>query len=243
MPKCLSEIDVVIVAGGSGTRLRPVFADLPKVMAPVNGKPFLGYLLCQLRGFGARRVTLALGYLSKAVQEYVNSYSGNGMRISAHVEPEPRGTGGAVREVLPFVESKYALIMNGDAFTKADLCLLVGFHRSRQARISILATFLSNVGRFGLVETDEDGMVSAFREKPDSAGVGGYVNAGVYVFDRTAIEGIPADRPVSLETEVFPKLCGRGLYALKGDFPFIDIGTPESYAAAGNFFSKATDDN
>jgi NDP-sugar pyrophosphorylase family protein len=241
--KCLIELDVVVLAGGLGTRLHPVLKDLPKVMAPVNGRPFLDYLLEQVRSSGARRVVLALGHLSGAVQDYIATRERDGLDIVLHIESEPRGTGGGLREVLHLTESETVLGMNGDAFTRADLGQFLDFHRARKAAISLLLTHVPNVGRYGLVDADDDGLVRSFDEKPESSESGGYINAGVYLFERLAIEPIPVGRPVSLETEVFPQACGRGLYAMKGDFPFIDIGTPEAYESAARFFGGGSDDH
>ena len=240
---CLSELDVVILAGGLGTRLRRVLPDTPKVMAPVDGKPFLRYVIDRLQGFGARRVVLSLGHLAEDVVAYVDGEDWNGLEVVPHVEPEPMGTGGALREVLPLIVSDTVLGMNGDAFVRADLGRFLDFHRSRRAAISILLTFVPTVGRYGVVDADDDGRVRSFDEKSESEKSGGYINTGVYMIERSAIEGIPAGRPVSLEREVFPMACGRGLYALKGSFPFIDIGTPESYGVAHDFLAEATGDN
>ena len=239
----LSGLDVVILAGGLGTRLRDVLPDTPKVMAPVDGKPFLRYVIDRLRVFGARRVVLSLGHLADDVVTYVNGEDWNGLEVVIHVEPEPMGTGGALREVLSLIETDTIMAMNGDAFARTDLDSFLDFHRSRGATISILLTFVHDVGRYGVVEADDDGHVLSFDEKPRDGDGGGYVNAGVYLFERSAIEGIATGRPVSLEREVFPRECGRGLYGLKGSFPFIDIGTPESYGSARDFLGVATDDN
>jgi NDP-sugar pyrophosphorylase family protein len=240
---CLSEIDVVILAGGLGTRLRRVLPNTPKVMAPVDGKPFLRYVIDRLGRSGARRVVLSLGHLADDVVDYVDGQDWHGIEVVSHVEPEPMGTGGALREVLPLVGSGTVMAMNGDAFARAGLDSFVDFHRSSGATISILLTFVHDVGRYGVVEADDDGRVRSFDEKPQSGDGGGYVNAGVYLFQRTAIEGIATGRPVSLEREVFPRECGRGLYGFRGSFPFIDIGTPESYGSAGEFLTLAANDN
>lgn len=241
---CLTGIDAVILAGGLGTRIRPVLPDRPKVMAPVGGKPFLGYVLNLLSGFGVSRVVLSLGHMASNVTEYIETQSRYGLELVSHVEKKPMGTGGALREVLHLIESDTAIVLNGDAFARADFCKFLDFHRSRAASISILLSLVDDIGRYGLVKTDCDGMVLSFEEKPQIDGHGdGYVNAGVYLFERTAITTIPYGRPTSLEKEIFPKYCGRGLHALNGEFPFIDIGTPESYALADSFLGDVLHDN
>lgn len=235
---CLQNVDVVILAGGFGTRLRSVFSDRPKVLVPINGVPFLKCYLEWLRGFGARRVILSLGYMAEMVQDFVNSENWNGMEITANIETTPLGTGGAVRACLPLVTSPDAFVTNGDSVTRLDLARFVEFHRAKAARLSMVLTHQPQVSSSGLVTTDTNDAVTAFTEKPQGATAGGYINAGLYLMQRDVIGEIPADRPVSIEKDVFPKFCGRGFYALKGEFPFIDIGTPESYQHAGEFFRQ-----
>ena len=235
---CLNDIDVIILAGGFGTRLRSVFFDRPKVLAPINGVPFLKCYLEWLRGFGARRVVLSLGHRAEMVQDFVKSENWSGLEIAANIETTPLGTGGAVRACLPLVQSPTTLVANGDSVTRLDLCRFVEFHREKSARLSMVLTRQPQIGASGLVETDANDAVISFTEKPPGATTGGYINAGLYLLQREVIEEIPADKPVSIEKEVFPKFCGRGFFALKGGFPFIDIGTPESYRHAGEFFRQ-----
>ncbi len=235
---CLHNIDVIVLAGGFGTRLRSVFADRPKVLVPVNGVPFLKLYLEWLRGFGAHRVVLSLGYMAAQVQDFVRSENWNGLEIVANIETTPLGTGGAVRACLPLVHAPTVLVTNGDSVTRLDLARFVEFHRAKSARLSMVLTHQSQVASSGLVETDADGAVVAFTEKPLGALAGGYINAGLYLLSREALAEIPAGQPASLEKDVFPRFCGRGFFALKGEYPFIDIGTPESYQRVGEFFRQ-----
>lgn len=239
---CLHGLDTVILAGGQGTRLQPVISDRPKVLALVNGRPFLHYLLGQVRSHGVGRVILALGYLSHKVEAYLQHETWEGLEIVSAVEPSPLGTGGALRALLPLIRSPVVLVLNGDSFTQIDLCRFLEFHRSRSARSSIALTHSTEVDRYGLVETDEDGLVTSFMEKPPPMTFGGYVNAGLYLMEQAAIRDISQEPPVSLEREVFPLWIRRGLYAMKGSFPFIDIGTPESYHLAPAFFGATSHD-
>jgi NDP-sugar pyrophosphorylase family protein len=234
---CLNDIDLVILAGGFGTRLRPVVPDRPKALALVDGVPFLRRYLDWMGGFGARRVILALGFQAEMVKDFVKSEDWHGMGIESSVETEPLGTGGAVRAVLPLIRAQTALVANGDSFTRVDVCRFVDFHRRKRARVSLLLTWQPDAARFARVETGEDDAVAGFHEKPSDA-AGGYINAGLYLMSREAIGEIPAGRPVSIEKDVFPKFCGHGFYGMKGEFPFIDIGTPESYRRAAEFFQQ-----
>lgn len=236
----LGDIDTVILAGGLGTRLRSVFADRPKVLVPINGVPFLRHYLDWLRGFGARRVILSLGHMAGMVQDYVRSETWPAMEIETFVESSPLGTGGAVRAVLPLMRTETALVANGDSLVRADLGEFVRFHRRKRARISILLTHVNQVGQSGWVETDADDAVVSFVEKPVHRAAGGYINAGLYLMQREAVAEIPGEGAVSIERDVFPRFCGRGFYALKGEFSFIDIGTPDSYRRASEFFPGQT---
>jgi NDP-sugar pyrophosphorylase family protein len=219
--------------------LRSVYHDRPKVLVPINGVPFLRCCLEWLRGFGAQRVVLSLGYMADAVQEYVRSESWPGLEIVANVESAPLGTGGALRACLPLIQSETVLVANGDSFTRLDLCEFVQFHRSRSARLSMVLTHQPNITASGLVETDSADAVTSFTEKPRDQAGDGFINAGLYLLQREVVGEIAPDKPVSLEKDVFPGLCGRGCYALKGRYPFIDIGTPESYERAARFFAEA----
>ena len=234
---CLNDIDVVVLAGGLGTRLRPVFPDRPKVLVPINGVPFLRHYLNWLRRFGARRAVLSLGYQAGQVLEYLKSESWPDLEVETNVEASPLGTGGAVRACLPLVRSAAALVVNGDSLTRLDLCRFVEFHRRKRARLSMVLTHQPQVSQSGLVGTDANDAVTSFVEKPPNRSAGGYISAGIYLMQRDAIEEIPSGKPVSIEKDVFPRFCGRGFYALKGGFPFIDIGTPERLARANRFFS------
>lgn len=236
---CLRDIDVIILAGGLGTRLRTVFSDRPKVLVPVNGVPFLRRYLDWLRGFGARRVILSLGHMAGLVKAYVESETWEGMEIIASVEASPLGTGGAVRACLPIIQSKTVLVTNGDSVTRMDLARFVDFHRSKSARLSMVLTYQAEIGASGLVETDASDAVVCFTEKPTGQTCGGSINAGLYLMEKEAVCEIPDGKPVSIEKEVFPHFCGRGFFAMKGEFPFIDIGTPESYRSAADFFAAA----
>jgi NDP-sugar pyrophosphorylase family protein len=235
---CLSEIDAVILAGGQGTRLRSLFPGSPKVLVPINKQPFLWHCIRQLKKFGARRIILSLGYKAEMVQEYVRAQTWDDLEIVTHVEDSPLGTGGAVRDVLPLIQSPTALVTNGDSVTRLDMCCFVEFHRAKQARVSMVLTYQPQVAQSGLVEADADGLVTSFQEKPVAALSGGYISAGLYLMEQEAIQEIEPGRMVSIEKDVFPRFCGRRFYAMKGEFPFIDIGTTESYRRACEFFRE-----
>jgi len=229
---CLQDIDVVILAGGLGTRISDTLGDTPKLLAPIGGTPFLEILLARLRHFGARRVVLGLGHLSAQVKTYLQDQPKNNLDIVTTVEPKPLGTAGAFRFLATKIESDPVLVMNGDSFIAADLCAFLDAHKESGADGSILVTEIEDAVRFGRVELSLKGRVKAFREKnPEKIGPG-TINAGVYLFNAAMIARIGKTPGSSLERDVFQSLEPGTLNAVKGDGPFIDIGTPEDLALA-----------
>lgn len=225
-----------ILAGGLGTRLRPVLQDRPKVLAEVAGRPFLTFLLDQLVEAGVKDCVLGIGYLAEQVKAALGgSYRTITIRYSQ--EEKPLGTGGAIRHALPLLDAEIILAMNGDSYCDADLVEFQRHHLASGAKASLLLVPMVDCRRFGSVELKPDGQVSAFREKDADSGPG-WINAGVYLIERALIETIPRDRAVSIEREVFPEWIGRGLYGAKLGRSLLDIGTPESLAAAEAFLRK-----
>ena len=229
MPDALGALDVVILAGGRGTRLQSLPGDVPKPLRPVNGRPFLAYLVEQVRAAGARRILLSLGYRPEAFADFI-AHEG----LETSIEKEPLGTGGGLRTALPLLRSDSLLAMNGDSYAAIDLGLLAALHRRRKAQATMLLAEIADASRFGRVDIDEDGSVLSFSEKSESGP--GLINAGVYVLERSVVAAIPEGRAVSLERETFPSLVGKRFFGEPGAFAFMDIGTPESYAASSEFF-------
>jgi NDP-sugar pyrophosphorylase family protein len=229
--KKLSEVTAVILAGGLGTRLRPVVADRPKVLAEVSGRPFLAYLLDQLVQVGLTDVVLCTGYLGEQVEAaFRKKY--HSLHLSYSKEPVFLGTGGALRLALPLLKSDSALVMNGDSFCGADLTAFWLWHLLQKANCTLLLSEATDRTRYGRVAVDGKGRVVRFIEK-DGHGELGWINAGIYLIRREFLLAIPEGGPVSLEREVFPSWVGRGLFAYMGQGRFIDIGIPEAYAEAG----------
>ncbi len=231
----LHNLTAAILGGGQGTRLRAAVADRQKIVASVAGRPFLMRLLDQLADAGLRRVVICTGYKAEQVAELTgHEYRGMSLRYSP--EPSPLGTGGALRRALPLLESDPVLTMNGDSFCETDLAAFLQTHRERNANGSMVVREVADTSRSGRVGFDKSGAVGSFVEKGASAGPG-WINAGIYLLGRALLESIPTDRPVSLEREMFPAWIGRGLYAFPTAGKFLDIGTPESYAAAQDMFT------
>ena len=231
----LSGIEAAILAGGLGTRLRSSVADRPKVLAEVAGRPFLAHLLDRLGAQGVRRAILCTGYLGDQIERAFGARHGE-LELAYSVEPEPLGTGGALRLMAEQLRGEEALVLNGDSFVDADLGALVESHRRRACAGTILLKEVEDAGRYGRVERDPSGRISAFREKV--SGGRGWINAGIYVLSRGLLESIPAGEAISLEQDILPGWVPEGLCGHETEGSFIDIGTPESYAAAERFFAE-----
>lgn len=231
----MSSVQAVILAGGKGTRLKSVVADRPKVLAEVSGKPFICHLLQFLASFGIRRAILCTGYMSELVRDTLGDRQAE-ISLEYSVEADLLDTAGAVRLALPLISSDPVLVMNGDSFFAADLAAFYREHKIRQACASLMLGRVDDVSRYGSVLIDDDGKVLRFAEKQFTKGAG-LISAGIYLLGRGVLRQIPTGRPVSFEREVFPGLVGSGLYGHIAAGSFLDIGTPESYAAAESFLS------
>lgn len=230
----MNTINVIILAGGMGTRLKPVVSDRPKVLAPVAGRPFLSILLDQIIRAGFKRVILCTGYMADQVEaEFGTRYKG--LSIIYSKEDSPLGTGGALRHALPLISSELIMVMNGDSFIDIDPCAFLRWFTGKGCDAALVLTKMSDASHYGLVHVDPNGLIAKFYEK-DVDGRPGWINAGVYLFKRSVVENISQGRPFSLERELFPSLAGRELYGYCSERKFIDIGLPESYAAAEGFF-------
>ena len=199
----------------------------PKVLAPISGRPYLAFLLDWLQAFGAKRIILGLGHLAGEVEGYLGANPVADLTVDCFIEPEPLGTGGAIRFLRRHLRSELVMVMNGDSFVGADLCAFV----ANQHAPAILCTHIADAGRYGAVEVDAKGRICAFNEKEPISGAG-VINAGVYLFDQDMLDRIDGTAGPSLEVDVFQKMEPGSLHAFVGNFDFIDIGTPDSLARA-----------
>jgi NDP-sugar pyrophosphorylase family protein len=222
----------ILLAGGKGTRLRPLTLHTPKPIVPVFGRAFLNYQIDLVRTIPEiDEVILSLNYQPRRIQDVFGDGKDSGVRISYVVEPSPLGTGGAVK----FATGSYpdtVVVFNGDVMTQVDLAEVLRLHREREARATIVLTPVRNPADYGLVETDPDGSVKRFIEKPDPGEVTcDTINAGVYVLEPETFDRIPKDTAWSIERSFFPSLVERKeaflAYIYRGYW--IDIGTPEKY--------------
>jgi NDP-sugar pyrophosphorylase family protein len=229
---CLEPVDVFVLAGGLGTRIRPALGDLPKLLAPVRGGTYLDGLLNWLRSFGARRVVLGLGYQAQAVVDHLRKHPAKGLTVETMIEPQPLGTAGAIRFARAQLHSDPVMVLNGDTMADADLCAFLESHRTRGFRGSVLCAEVDDAARYGRVLVDGRGMIDSFAEKDPAFRGRALINAGVYLMSAALLDEIAAGTAASLERDFFERLPKGSLAAFAGCNHFIDIGTPESLAVA-----------
>jgi D-glycero-alpha-D-manno-heptose 1-phosphate guanylyltransferase len=225
-----------VLAGGSGTRLRPVLSDRPKPLAPIGGRPFLFFLLDQLVACGADRIVMCTGHLGDQIRAAVGDRYGRCPVIYSH-ETSPLGTAGAVRAAMHCCDDNLWLIANGDSYIATALGEFVSWYRLNESNGAMLLTWAPDAIRFGTVELAETGLIRTFQAR--GRAVPGWINAGIYLLPRARIEKLPEQVSLSLENEVFPRWAQEGLAAYCVEAPFIDIGTPDSLRRAAQFFTEA----
>ncbi len=222
----------ILLAGGKGTRLRPLTIHTPKPIVPIFGRPFLNYQIDLVKKLPEiDEVVLSLNYQPRRIEEMFGHGDGLGVKVSYVVEPAPLGTGGAVK-YAGGNSDETVVVFNGDVMTQVDLAAVLRLHRERKAKATIVLTPVDNPTAYGLVETDPDGNVSRFLEKPKAEEITcDTINAGIYILEPDTFDRIPKDTAWSIERSYFPSLVERGetfiAYVYRGYW--IDIGTPEKY--------------
>jgi NDP-sugar pyrophosphorylase family protein len=223
----------ILLAGGMGTRLRPLTAHTPKPIVPIFNRPFLHYQIDLLKKVPEiDEAILSLNYQPDRIAEVLGDGSANVLPLRYVVEPEPLGTGGAIKYASTGVRDT-VVVFNGDVLTQIDLASVIRLHRERRARATIVLTPVDNPMAYGLVETESDGSVRRFVEKPTADSITtNNINAGVYVLEPETFDRIPDGVPWSIERAYFPSLVERKetFVAYLYDGYWIDIGTPEKYA-------------
>jgi mannose-1-phosphate guanylyltransferase len=225
-------VQALVLAGGEGTRLRPLTYTTPKPVMPLAGRPFLSFMLDWVRSHGVDEVILSCGFMSEEVKGVLGDIY-DGMRLRYVVEEEPLGTAGPLR--LAYDEGvleERVLVLNGDVLTDIDLRAELQQHERTGAQATLALYPVEDTSSYGVVPTDEEGRVEAFIEKGGGDAPTDRINAGAYVVERELADAIPAGRAVSFEREIFPSLVGHGLYGYAAAGYWIDIGTPERYLEA-----------
>jgi NDP-sugar pyrophosphorylase family protein len=226
----------ILLAGGQGTRLRPLTLHTPKPIVPIFDRPFLRYQIDRLRQVPEiDEIILSLNYRPERIEEVFGDGSDLGVRLKYVVEPEPLGTGGGIKFAAGDYRDGPIVVFNGDVFTSVDLGAVIALHRERRARATIVLTPVDNPSAFGLVETDEAGNIRDFLEKPSPHQIRcDTINAGIYVLEPESLDRIPTNTNYSIERGYFPSLVKDRstfvAYIYRGYW--IDIGTREKYVQA-----------
>src|SRR3984957_13426553 len=222
-------IQAVILVGGQGTRLRPLTSNVPKPVVRLVDRPFIAFMLEWLRAHGIDDVIVSCGFLADGVRAVLGDGSSLGIRLRYVEEPDPRGTAGALKLAEPMLDERF-LMLNGDVLTDIDLSAQIAQHEGSGAKATLALVPVEDPSAYGLVHLNEDRSVRDFVEKPSPDAIDtNLISAGAYVLQREILDLVPADRNVSIEREVWPRLIGKGLYGFPCESYWLDIGTPERY--------------
>ncbi len=235
-------MQALILAGGKGTRLRPLTVYTPKPVVPVMNRPFLLYQLDILRAADVTDVTLSLSYQPDKIEHVLGNGSEFGISLRYLTEPSPLGTAGAYRFAADAL-GETTIVLNGDILTDLDLTKVIEFHKEKKAEATIVVVPVEDVSRYGVVEIGGDGSVSRFIEKPEgdalSSVTANTINAGIYILEPAILEMIVQGTPQSFEYDLFPKILEQNMpffaYEMSGSY-WRDIGTPENYLRAHHDF-------
>ncbi len=233
---------IIILAGGLGTRLKSVVQDLPKPMAPVNGKPFLVYLLEYVTNFSPTEIILSVGYKWETIQAYFGNNHKN-IPISYCVEETPLGTGGGIKKAVEMAVNEQVCILNGDTFFEVNLANLQAEHLANHSDLTIAVRKMKKFDRYGTIIFGKAGNITNFAEK--QAVTEGYINGGIYFLRKSFLLEKNLPEKFSFETEIMEKgYEENAFFAYQGDESayFIDIGIPEDYAKANVYFSQINTD-
>ncbi|MFC1904567.1 sugar phosphate nucleotidyltransferase [Chloroflexota bacterium] len=221
----------VILIGGEGTRLRPLTCNIPKAMVPILNQPFLECLLHYLEKHGITDVILAMGHSPALIQSHLGDGTQLGMRLTYLVEESPLGTAGAVKNAEALLDEPF-IVFNGDIITEINLTAMMRQHQTIKPKASLALTPVDNPTIYGVVETDTQGMVKNFVEKPSWDKVtSNMINAGIYILEPEVLKLIPPSAPSMFENYLFPRMLeiGEPILGYPSDAYWIDIGAPEKY--------------
>lgn len=235
-------MQALILAGGKGTRLRPLTVYTPKPIVPVLNRPFLLYQIEILRRAGIKDITLSLNYQPDKIEHLLGNGAEYGVNLRYVTEPSPMGTGGAYKYAAEAIRET-TVVFNGDILTDLDIFKVIGYHQQKKAEATIVLTPVENPAAYGLVETGEANDVRRFLEKPNPEELAGLttknINAGIYILEPSVLDLIPAGENSSFEYNIFPELLERKkqffAFVMDGNY-WRDIGTPISYLQAHHDF-------
>ncbi|MGI2335690.1 MAG: sugar phosphate nucleotidyltransferase [Dehalogenimonas sp.] len=223
----------LILVGGLGTRLRPMTVNIPKAMMPVLNMPFMGHVVERLVQHGVSEVIFTRGHLAGQMERYFGNGTGFGLKVTYVNEPYPLGTAGGIKNCQALLDDGTFLVLNGDVYSHIDYTAMLRLHRERQAMASIALTTVDNPAAFGLVETESDGRIRRFLEKPKADEImTNMINAGCYLLEPEVLDYIPPDIPVSVERQTFQLLLAESKpfygYDISSAY-WIDMGNREKY--------------
>jgi mannose-1-phosphate guanylyltransferase len=227
-------VQALILVGGEGTRLRPLTSTVPKPVVTLVDRPFMAYMLEWLRGHGVDDVILSCGFMADGVRAVLGDGSALGMRVRYVEEPEPLGTGGALKYAEELLDERF-FMLNGDVLSDMDLTAQLRQHEQTGARVTLALMAVEDPSAYGLVRRNPDGSVREFLEKPSADEIldTNLVNAGAYILERDVLAGMaPPGTRISIERDVFPTLVDEGLYGYEATGYWLDIGTPQRYLQA-----------
>ncbi len=228
-------MNAIVLAGGFGTRLKPLTDACPKPMLRIANRPMLDYVVAQLYNYGIAEMVFTLGYLPEQVEEHASSY--RGIKCNFSVEVEPLGTAGGVKAAEKYLDDVFVVI-SGDALSNIDLGKMLEQHLNSGAAVTMATTTVPNPRLYGVVRLDGDNRVVGFVEKPQTEEYGNLVNAGVYVVNKSVLDYVPRNVMFDFSRDLFPQLMESGeLGAYLHNGYWCDIGDKESYYRA-NFFMK-----
>ena len=228
----------IILAGGYGTRLRPLTNNLPKPMVPIIDKPILEYIVEHLIGHGIKDIIITLGYKPESIVSHFGDGEKWGANIEYVIEETPLGTEGAVKNVEERIDSR-CLVMSGDTFTNVNISNMLKFHLKSGGLVTMSVKKVDNPYGFGLVKTNDDGLVTEFVEKPENPD-GNVVNMGIYILEKEVFSYIPKDTKYDFSKDLFPRIMG-DMYAHFSDCYWSDIGTLSSYYLTNNDVALSPD--
>ena len=224
-------MQALILAGGEGTRLRPLTYTVPKPVLPLAGRPHIAYVIDWLVRHGVDDVVVSCGFLAEGMRRALRELE-PGVEIRYAEEPDARGTAGAIRFADEMLGERF-LVLNGDVLCDLDLTALIAQHERTGARATIALYPVEDPTGYGLIHRRDDGEITEFVEKPKPDQIDtDEINAGAYLLERSVLDEIPPDVAVSIEREVFPRLIGKGLYGIRLEGYWLDIGTPARYLEA-----------
>lgn len=230
-------MQALILAGGLGTRLGDLVKDKPKPLLEVDGNPFILKIVQRLIQQNVTDIVFCLGYKANKILDYFQDGSSWNINISYVIENSLKGTAGAIRGALHKMTHSDVVVVNGDSFCFFDLKGLISCHVKYDAVATLTVLRALNPERYGLVKFNDQGRITSFLEKGVIDNHNAYINAGVYIINKSLIFEIDSERPVSLEKDIFPAHLDKSIYAFPlNDTRFIDIGTPESFIQAKTFF-------